>query len=157
MSEGKSKLQRFFDEDLEEHQPFPTLQHAFEALNPLVGFNVEIKWTMEIMDGTYELQNPMDLNAYIDIILKCVLQYAGDRRIIFSCFNPDICSMIRNKQNKYPVMFLTQGDTSKYSPYNDPRCWNVKSAVSFAKMVDILGVNLHTEDILRDAKLVSIH
>lgn len=121
----------------------------------MVGFNIEIKWTMERMDGTYELQNPMDLNMYIDIILKCVLQNAGDRRIIFSCFNPDICSMIRLKQNKYPVVFLTQGETSKYSPYIDPRCWNVKSAVSFAQMADIIGINVHTEDILRDPKLVS--
>lgn len=155
LSEGKSKNQRFFDEDLEEHQPFPTLQHALEVLNPLVGFNIEIKWTMEQMDGTLELQNPLDLNTYIDIILKCVLTHAGNRRVIFSCFHPDICSMIRMKQNKYPVMFLTQGETSKYLPYNDPRCWNIKAAVSFAQMVEILGVNVHTEDILKDPKLVN--
>lgn len=48
MEEGKSKNPRFFDEDLEEHQPFPTLQQALETLDPHVGFNVEIKWTMQL-------------------------------------------------------------------------------------------------------------
>lgn len=37
-----------FDEDLEEHQPFPTLQQVLEALDPHVGFNIEIKWTMQL-------------------------------------------------------------------------------------------------------------
>lgn len=40
-------------------------------------------------------------------VLETVLKHAGDRRIVFSCFNPDICTMVRKKQNKYPVMFLT--------------------------------------------------
>lgn len=40
-------------------------------------------------------------------VLEVVLKNAGERRIVFSCFNPDICTLVRNKQNKYPVMFLT--------------------------------------------------
>ena len=39
------------------------------------------------------LKHYMDQNAYIDIILKEVLQYAGDRRIVLSCFDPEICTM----------------------------------------------------------------
>ncbi len=36
------------DEDEEDsHDPFPTLQHALEVLPDHVGFNVEVKWTME--------------------------------------------------------------------------------------------------------------
>jgi len=35
-----------FDDELEEHQPFPTLEHAFAVIDPVVGFNIEIKWTM---------------------------------------------------------------------------------------------------------------
>ncbi|XP_017772131.1 PREDICTED: glycerophosphocholine phosphodiesterase GPCPD1-like [Nicrophorus vespilloides] len=156
LSEGKSKNPRFFDEDLEEHQPFPTLQHAFEVLNPHVGFNIEIKWTMQRLDDSYELYHPTDLNLYLDTILEVVLKHAGGRRIIFSCFNPDICSMIRMKQNKYPVMFLTQGETSKWPKYKDPRCWDIKRAVAYANMVEILGVNVHTEDILREPEFVKM-
>jgi glycerophosphocholine phosphodiesterase GPCPD1 len=35
------------DEEDDTHDPFPTLQHALEVLPSHVGFNVEIKWTME--------------------------------------------------------------------------------------------------------------
>lgn len=34
------------------------------------------------------------MNTYLDIILSCVLQQAGQRRIVFSCFDPDICTML---------------------------------------------------------------
>lgn len=46
MQEGKVNKQLFFDDDLEDHQPFPTLEHALNVLDPSVGFNIEIKWTM---------------------------------------------------------------------------------------------------------------
>lgn len=105
-------------------------------------------------DGTFELNHPFDLNLYLDIILKVVLEYGGDRKIVFSSFNPDICAMIRLKQNKYPVVFLTQGITSKYPTYHDPRCQTIPMAVRHALAADILGINVHTEDILRDPSQV---
>lgn len=156
LTEAKSKNPRFFDEDLEDHQPFPTLEQMLEVLDPHVGFNVEIKWTMQLRDGSFELNNPVDVNLYLDTILEVVLKHAGTRKVIFSCFNPDICSMLRLKQNKYPVMFLTQGQTVKYPQYQDPRCLNIQMAVQHAGMMELLGVNVHTEDLLRDASQVKL-
>lgn len=109
---------------------------------------------MELMDGTYELYHPTDLNLYLDTILDVVLRYGGDRRIIFSCFTPDICQVIRLKQNKYPVMFLTIGESNIYPMYKDPRCWSIRAAAQYATMIEILGINVHTEDLLRDPSLV---
>ncbi|XP_031850535.1 glycerophosphocholine phosphodiesterase GPCPD1 isoform X2 [Nomia melanderi] len=154
VAEGREKNPRFFDEDLEDHQPFPTLKTALQELEQHVGFNIEIKWTMQLKDGTFELNHPFDLNMYLDIILKVVLEYGGNRKIVFSSFNPDICAMIRLKQNKYPVVFLTQGITSKYPTYHDPRCQTISMAVRHALAADILGINVHTEDILRDPSQV---
>ncbi|XP_022900956.2 glycerophosphocholine phosphodiesterase GPCPD1-like [Onthophagus taurus] len=151
--EGKSKLSRFADDDLEDHQPFPTLQSALEILDTKSGFNIEIKCPNKLLDGGEELRETQDLNIFVDTILEVVLQYAGVREIVFSSFNPDVVSMVRLKQNKYPVMFLTQGDTKRYPPYDDQRCWNMTNAVHFSKMHEILGVSAHTEDILRDASL----
>ncbi|XP_014281827.1 glycerophosphocholine phosphodiesterase GPCPD1 isoform X1 [Halyomorpha halys] len=147
---------KYSDDHLEEHQPFPTLQQALEILDPSVGFNVEIKWTMQLKDGTYELYHPFDLNLYLDTVLEVVLKHAKTRNIIFSCFHPDICSMIRLKQNRYPVMFLTQGITDKYPAYHDPRCQNVPMAVHFAVNMDILGINVHTEELLRDSSQIAL-
>nr|XP_012151100.1 PREDICTED: glycerophosphocholine phosphodiesterase GPCPD1-like isoform X2 [Megachile rotundata]XP_012151102.1 PREDICTED: glycerophosphocholine phosphodiesterase GPCPD1-like isoform X2 [Megachile rotundata] len=156
VAEGREKNPRFFDEDLEDHQPFPTLQTVLQELEQHVGCNIEIKWTMQLKDGTFELNHPFDLNLYLDIILKVVLEYGGDRKIVFSSFNPDICAMIRLKQNKYPVVFLTQGITSKYPTYHDPRCQTIPMAVRHALAADILGINVHTEDILRDPSQVKL-
>lgn len=152
--EGKTKNPRFFDEDLEEHQPFPTLQHALEALSPKCGFNIELKCSNKLMDGTQELHDFQDLNMFVDTILNTVLTYGGERRIVFSSFSPDACTLVRAKQNKYPIMFLTQGETKRYPAYDDPRCWTLQSGVHFAKIIEILGISCHTEDILRDPALV---
>ncbi|EFN80521.1 glycerophosphocholine phosphodiesterase GPCPD1 isoform X1 [Harpegnathos saltator] len=156
VAEGREKNPRFFDEDLEDHQPFPTLQTVLQELEQHVGCNIEIKWTMQLKDGTFELNHPFDLNLYLDIILKVVLEYGGDRKIVFSCFNPDICAMIRLKQNKYPVVFLTQGVTLKYPTYHDSRCQTIPMAMRHALAADILGINVHTEDILRDPSQVKL-
>lgn len=64
--EGRSHEILFFDEELEEHQPFPTLEEALKVIDLHVGFNVELKWTMEMDDGTFELYNPFDMNTYVD-------------------------------------------------------------------------------------------
>ncbi|XP_051167011.1 glycerophosphocholine phosphodiesterase GPCPD1-like isoform X2 [Leptopilina boulardi] len=156
LAEAREKTAKFFDEDLEDHQPFPTLKSVLQVLEQHVGCNIEIKWTMQLKDGTFELNHPFDLNEYLDIILKVVLEYGCDRKIVFSAFNPDICAMIRLKQNKYPVVFLTQGVTAKYPMYHDTRCQSIPMAMRHALAADILGINVHTEDILRDPTQVKL-
>lgn len=153
--EGKTKNPRFFDEDLEDHQPFPTLQSALEQLDPKCGFNIEIKWTNKYADGTFELNDAIDINRYVDTILDVVFNYSACRPIIFSSFNADVCTLLRYKQNRYPVMYLTQGETMKYPPYDDPRSLSITAGVQFVNMIEILGLCVHTEDILRDPSLVS--
>ncbi|XP_047041752.1 glycerophosphocholine phosphodiesterase GPCPD1 isoform X1 [Helicoverpa zea] len=154
--EGRNQETLFFDDELEEHQPFPTLEETLKKIDPHVGFNVELKWTMELKDGTFELNNPFDMNTYVDKVLEVILKHAGDRRIVFSCFNPDICTMVRYKQNKYPVMFLTIGITKRYEPYRDPRCSSIPLAVQSAVSTEILGIVVHTEDLLRDPSQVKL-
>lgn len=148
--EGKKREARFFDEDLEEHQPFPTLKSALDMIDVHVGFNVEIKWSQRLEDGTWELANRFDKNLYLDCILEVVMKHAGQRRIVFSCFDPDIVTMLRLKQNVYPVMFLTIGSTPRYRPYYDPRCNSHSKAIEHAQAMELLGIVGHTEDLLRD-------
>lgn len=71
--EGRTHEPVVFDEDTDEHQPFPTLQSALETIQEDVGFNVELKWTMEMKDGTFELNNPFDMNIYVDKVMFCIL------------------------------------------------------------------------------------
>ncbi|XP_069179920.1 glycerophosphocholine phosphodiesterase GPCPD1 isoform X2 [Procambarus clarkii] len=143
-------LSRFCDEEFEDHQPFPTLQRALESVPYTCGFNVEVKWTMLLRDGTYELQHPFELNHFMDLIIKMILEHSGKRKIVFSCFHPDICTMLRLKQNRYPVMFLTQGVSEVWPPYEDSRTSSIPHAILYAVNADILGINVHTEDLMRD-------
>ncbi|KAA0190685.1 hypothetical protein HAZT_HAZT006894, partial [Hyalella azteca] len=46
--------------------------------------------------------------------------------------------MLRLKQNRYPVLFLTQGITELWPPYDDYRCQNIRQAVLYATSADIL-------------------
>lgn len=156
MTEGQTREQKFFDEHIEDHQPFPQLSEALDRIDSGVGFNIEIKWSQERIDGTHESQIIVDRNLYLDCILEVVLAKAGDRRIVFSCFDADICTMLRYKQNIYPVMFLTQGITSKYIKYADPRCSTIEYAVRSSCCMELLGIVAHTEDLLRDASQVSL-
>lgn len=44
------------------------------------------------------------------------------------------------KQNRYPVMFLTQGITERYPPYEDPRCHTIETAVYHSVCHDFLVI-----------------
>lgn len=155
--EGRTGAAKFFDEDLDEHQPFPKLADALDLIDVSVGFNIEIKWSQQLKDGTQEMASSIDRNLYVDRILEVVLAKADERRIVFSCFDPDICTMVRCKQNLYPVMLLTLGVTEKYPQYQDPRCNTIESAVSNAYAMELLGIVAHTEDLLRDSSQVGTH
>ncbi|XP_078261739.1 glycerophosphocholine phosphodiesterase GPCPD1 [Rhinoraja longicauda] len=140
------------ENDVSENQPFPPLQQVLVCVPENIGFNIEIKWPYQQKDGAWEGNLPtfMDMNKAIDIILKCTLENVSNRRIVFSSFVADVCSMIRQKQNKYPVLFLTQGHTNIYPEFMDLRCRTTPIAMSFAQSENLLGVNVHTEDLLRN-------
>ncbi|XP_050808077.1 glycerophosphocholine phosphodiesterase GPCPD1 isoform X2 [Gopherus flavomarginatus] len=139
-----------------ENQPFPSLQTVLESLPEDVGFNIEIKWICQQRDGKWDgnLSTYFDMNLFLDIILKTVLENAGRRRIIFSSFDADICTMIRQKQNKYPVLFLTQGKSDIYPELMDLRSRTTPIAMSFAQFENLLGINVHTEDLLRNPSYI---
>ncbi|XP_035278448.1 glycerophosphocholine phosphodiesterase GPCPD1 isoform X2 [Anguilla anguilla] len=145
------------EEYIAEHQPFPSLDQIFQAVPENVGFNIELKWITRLKDGSWEgnLSTYFDMNLFLDIILKCVHQHAGKRRIVFSCFDPDVCSMVRRKQNRYPILFLTQGISTVYPELMDIRCQTTPIAMSFAQSEDILGISAHTEDLLRHMDSIS--
>ncbi|TSK58037.1 Glycerophosphocholine phosphodiesterase GPCPD1 [Bagarius yarrelli] len=79
------------EEYIDEHQPFPSLSQIFQTVPDNVGFNIELKWISQMKDGTWDgnLSTYFNMNQFLDVILTCVLQNAGKRRIVFSCFDPD--------------------------------------------------------------------
>ena len=56
---------------------------------------------------------------------------------------------IINKQNKYPVLLLTQGEDSGYEEYIDPRTWSIANGVLFVEMSGLLGLSVRAEALLK--------
>ncbi|CAO4364288.1 unnamed protein product [Caenorhabditis nigoni] len=147
--ENVKKLVEVSEEE-EDFKPFPTLVEALTKVDPDVGFNVEVKYPMMQNNGEHECDHYFERNLFVDIILADVLKHAANRRIMFSSFDPDICSMVATKQNKYPVLFLCVGETQRYTPFQDQRTSTSMTAVNFAVGADLLGVNFNSEDLLKD-------
>jgi len=143
----------------EDERPFPTLRHCFEVADPRLKFNIEVKYCMHLLStGQYEegVRHFPERNGYVDVILNDIFQHAGDREILLSCFDPDVCTMLRAKQTRYPVAFLSQGQTGKYETFQDSRAASLQLAVNFANVESLTGVVLHTEGLLKDFQLIDL-
>ncbi|XP_055897088.1 glycerophosphocholine phosphodiesterase GPCPD1-like isoform X2 [Biomphalaria glabrata] len=144
------------DEETEEecNEPFPTLERVLTVVDENTGFDIEIKYPQQDINDAWEMENYFDVNENIDHILQVVFAHAGTRKIVFSSFDPDTCILIQLKQNKYPVLFLHQGQTQIYTPYKDYRAYSFKNGISFALSEHLLGVALHSEVLLQDLSLI---
>ncbi|VDM78458.1 unnamed protein product [Strongylus vulgaris] len=138
------------EESEDDNNPFPHLKHVLDSVSSNVGFNIEIKYPMKLKDGTHECPAyNIERNDFVDVILRNVIEGAGKRRVIFSSFDPDVCSLISLKQHIYPVMLLVVGPTTRYTPFQDIRTDSSKLAVNFAAGNGLLGVNFHSEELLQ--------
>lgn len=146
----------FHEDDHQDNQPFPTLEHILDVVDRRCGFNVEIKYPMQRVDGTWDasFDKLCDMNKFVDIILRTILEHGRDRKILISCFHPDVCAMVALKQTRYPLLFLTQGQTDKWIKYWDPRTRSVQMATYFALSMNFLGIDVHAEDLLKDRTLI---
>lgn len=134
-----------------ELRPFPTLVETLERVDAHTGFNIEVKYPMRLKDGSHECENYFERNMYVDAILRDVFRHAAPtRRIVFSSFDPDICTLLALKQQKYPVLFLCVGKTTRYMPFLDERSNLTQIGTNFAACLNLLGVNLHSEELLLD-------
>ena len=104
------------------------------------GFNIELKWDVMLKDGSNECHNPFEINLFLNAVLESVLKHGQRRKIVFSSFSPDVCTLIWLKQNRYPVLLLTQGINSKYDDLFDPRTWTIENGSHFVAMAEILGM-----------------
>ena len=96
-------------------------------------------------------QYAVELNSFVDTVLKMVYDMAGKRNIIFSSFNPDICLMLSFKQPSIPILFLTDAGSS---PVGDIRASSLQQAVRFARRWNLLGVVSAAEPLVLCPRLI---
>lgn len=119
-------------------QPFPTLEEVLRDVDKSCGLNIELKWAQLLPNGKSEATHYREINDFVDRILDCIYKHSNGRHILLSTLNADIAIMLRLKQTKYPVLFLTTGDSQRF---NDPTTKSVKNAIHFAQAFDLAGIN----------------
>lgn len=134
--------------------PFTTLAEVFKSAPKQVGFNIECKYPMLDESEAEDMESlAIELNAWVDTVLKTVFDNADGRDIIFSSFNPDICLMLSVKQPSFPVLFLSEGGTEYMA---DVRASSLQEGIRFAKRWDLLGVVSAARPLIQCPRLVNV-
>jgi glycerophosphodiester phosphodiesterase len=133
--------------------PFTTLEEAFRTLPKNVGFNIECKYPMLDESEAEDMETyGLELNLWVDTVLKCVYDHADERGIIFSSFHPDLCLMLSLKQPSIPILFLTEGGTSKMA---DVRASSLQEAIRFARRWNLMGLVSECTPLIECPRLVN--
>eukprot|EP01116_Phalansterium_solitarium_P023688 TRINITY_DN8426_c0_g1_i2.p1 TRINITY_DN8426_c0_g1~~TRINITY_DN8426_c0_g1_i2.p1 ORF type:complete len:210 (+),score=58.43 TRINITY_DN8426_c0_g1_i2:325-954(+) len=131
---------------------YPTLVDIFKKVPQEIGFNIEIKYPEDHVRDLQGLQ-VIERNQFVDAILNVVFDKAEPHRpIMFSSFDPDVCAMLRLKQPRYPVFFLTAAGTDRKV---DPRRNSIQQAVAVAKSAHLMGIVSHAAPLLRAPQLIT--
>lgn len=142
----KTKDGRIFNWKVENDDSLCTLQEAFQKVNSSLGFNIELKF------DDYVIYKEEELVHALQAVLKVVFEYAKDRPIIFSTFQPDAARLIRSLQNTHPVYFLTNGGNEIYS---DVRRNNLDEAIKMCLENGLQGIVSEVKGIFRNQEAVS--
>jgi glycerophosphodiester phosphodiesterase len=120
------------------HGPFTTLEQVLKQVPVNVGFNIECKYPMidECEEEEMDFLN-VELNWWVNTVLKVVYDNMNGRNIIFSSFHPDICMMLALKQPNIPILFLTESGSTFMA---DIRASSLQQAIRFATRWNMLGI-----------------
>ncbi|UNI20271.1 Glycerophosphodiester phosphodiesterase [Purpureocillium takamizusanense] len=134
--------------------PFATLEDLFRKLPEEIGFNIEMKYPMLHESEEHEMDTyAVELNSFCDTVLSKVYDLAGERHIILSSFNPDICLCLSFKQPSIPILFLTDAGCS---PVGDIRASSLQEAIRFASRWNLLGIVSAAEPLINSPRLVKV-
>ncbi|RPA90314.1 glycerophosphocholine phosphodiesterase [Choiromyces venosus 120613-1] len=134
--------------------PFATLESAFKDIPVGTGFNIELKYPMlqETEDQDMDTLG-IEMNSWVDSVLKVVYDHGNGRDLIFSSFNPDICLLLSLKQPSIPILFLTEGGTQ---PMADIRASGLQEAIRFASRWNLLGIVSAVEPLVICPRLIKV-
>lgn len=94
-----------------------------------------------------------EINYFLDTILSVTYACAGNRRIIFTSFSPEICMVLAVKQQIYPILFLND---SSNLPTGDMRATCLQTAMRFAHRFGLQGVAMSSEPFVHSPGTVGL-
>lgn len=134
--------------------PFATLEEMFQKIPENVGFNIEMKYPMLFETEEHGIDTyAVELNAFVDAVLKVVYGLGRNRNIIFSSFHPDVCLLLSFKQPSIPVLFLTDAGVSEVG---DIRASSLQEAIRFASRWKLLGIVSAAEPMVLCPRLIRV-
>lgn len=142
---------------VDEEDDLPTLLEVFERIPAHVGFDIEIKMATE--DDLVETHEE-EIVRVVDTILSTIqtvenrilLEGFPKRPLIFSSFDPDVCSLVKKRRPSDTVMFLSTGGTSWHA---DPRRMSLQAAIEFAASNHLQGIIVDSGSLFNDKDTVS--
>lgn len=113
---------------------FPTLEQLFSSLPPQLAFNIEVKMaTPDELAVTPEAEIQRMVGPILEVVGRC----GGDRQVVFSSFDPDVCRALRAAQQQHSVMFLSTGGRDWHA---DARRMSIAAAIEEACAHQLSGV-----------------
>lgn len=134
------------------NKPFPTLAEVLNQVDSTCGLNIEIKWPQLLESGKMEARKYREINDFVDRIIDVVSAHAGNRKVVLESFDADLVILLRLKQDRFPVIFLTQGMTDRYERYVDLRARSVRNGIYFAQAFDLAGIDIILDYYLESGK-----
>ncbi|KAG9391007.1 Glycerophosphoryl diester phosphodiesterase family [Carpediemonas membranifera] len=144
-----------------------SLKQMFRELPVNLGFNIEVKYpSKHAMGGLVRYPSRPHV---VDCILQVVfdeIKSQPNRPVFFSSFDPEIITLLRLKQARFPVFFLNAGFINEHehkveidaedTNFEDAVCSNPFHGVLFAARMHLTGVVLDVETALLHEGLVSM-
>ncbi|XP_063687412.1 glycerophosphocholine phosphodiesterase GPCPD1-like isoform X1 [Bolinopsis microptera] len=122
-------------------KPYPYLSDALRTLPSELGLMLEVKADLPY-EGAENVTYHADKNVYLDVILHDLFHNVANRNLILCSFCPDTCVMLRNKQNRWPVVLIVQGSTETYADCLDNRVSCLKASVTMATAENLHGISI---------------
>ncbi|KAL9041231.1 MAG: hypothetical protein Q9180_001418 [Flavoplaca navasiana] len=131
-----------------------TLRDVLSYLATGIHINVQVLFPTVEQEHAYNLSPSPNTNSFADAILKDVFDHARSTRehdpdsmrsIVFSSYNPDVCTALNWKQPNYPVLlcnnlgFENSASNSRVGG-NDRNSFSVKEAVRTAQSNNFMGL-----------------
>lgn len=132
-----------------------TLQEALAILNPGMHVNLQILYPTTEEQRAFSLGPALDVNVFVDSILNIVFDHARAQRaqspdrlrsIVFSSYNPQLCTALNWKQPNFPVFLCNDLGREEMAGFDNigqssgRRSASIKEVVRIAQSNNFMGL-----------------
>jgi CDK inhibitor PHO81 len=127
-----------------------TLQEALALLNPGMHINLQVLYPTPEEEKAFSMGPALDVNVFVDSILNIVFDHARAQRaqapdvvrsIVFSSYNPRLCTALNWKQPNFPVFLCNDLGREETTGANGTALTSGRRSASIKEVVRIAQSN----------------